>query len=88
MAAASSLPPQSSDAQRNRRGLLWITGAKAFFIASSYGTQLVLPRLLGTVADFGLFATAMNVVSILNNVLIASTLQSVSKFVSGDGDYP
>ena len=87
MAAASSLPPQSSDAQRNRRGLLWITGAKAFFIASSYGTQLVLPRLLGTVADFGLFATAMNVVSILNNVLIASTLQSVSKFVSGAEDH-
>lgn len=65
------------------RGLLSITGAKIYFIVTSYGIQLLLPRLL-TPEEFGLFSTAMNVASIVNNVLIVSTVQSVSKFVSED----
>lgn len=66
------------------RGLLSITFAKVFFIVTSYAIQLLLPRFLGSPASFGLYSTAMNVVSILNNVLIVSTVQSVSKFVSED----
>ena len=38
----------------------------------------------GSPEAFGLFSTAMNVVSILNNVLIAATVQTVSKHVSED----
>jgi stage V sporulation protein B len=66
------------------RGLLSITGAKLYFIVGGYAMQIALPRLLGSPEDFGLYSSAMNVVSILNNVLIAATLQTVSKHVSAD----
>ena len=64
--------------------MLSITGAKLYFIVAGYAVQLLLPRLLGTPEAFGLYSSAMNVVSILNNVLVAATLQSVSKHVSED----
>ena len=66
------------------RGVLSITGAKLYFIVAGYAVQLMLPRLLGTPEAFGLYSSAMNVVSILNNVLVAATVQSVSKHVSED----
>ena len=64
--------------------MLSITGAKLYFIVAGYAVQLLLPRLLGTPEAFGLYSVAMNVVSILNNVLVAATVQSVSKHVSED----
>lgn len=65
------------------RGLLSIAGAKIFFIVSSYAIQLTLPRVW-TDQEYGLFSATIAGVSILNNILIASTIQSVSKFVSAD----
>jgi stage V sporulation protein B len=64
------------------RGVLSITGAKLWFIVAGYAVQLLLPRLLATPEAFGLYSSGMNVVSILNNVLVAATVQSVSKHVS------
>jgi stage V sporulation protein B len=66
------------------RGLVSISSAKLYFILNGYAVQLLLPRLLGSPETFGLFSSAMNVVSILNNVLIAATVQTVSKHVSQD----
>ncbi|MFW6049784.1 MAG: lipopolysaccharide biosynthesis protein [Myxococcota bacterium] len=66
------------------RGLISITAAKAYFIAASYAVHLMVPRLLGSPDAFGLFSQAMAAVSILNNVLIVSTVQTVSKLVSED----
>jgi stage V sporulation protein B len=66
------------------QGLLSITGAKVLFIITSYAVYLVLPRLLGSPDAFGLYSAAMATVSILNNVLIVSTVQTVSKLVSED----
>lgn len=70
-----------AEAKNAGRGFLFIVSAKIFFIITSYAVQLTLPRLLGEV-DFGLYATAMRVVSMINNVLIVATVQSVSRFVS------
>src|SRR5690606_38203138 len=53
---------------------------------TSYGIQLGLPRLLGSPQLFGLYSAAMNVVSIIDNVLIAATIQTVSKLVSEDDE--
>jgi stage V sporulation protein B len=64
--------------------VLSIAGAKLYFIAAGYAVQLLLPRLLGSPETFGLYASAMNPVSILNNVLITATVQTVSKHVSED----
>ncbi|NOY90080.1 MAG: oligosaccharide flippase family protein [Deltaproteobacteria bacterium] len=78
----------SGDADHTRRagrGLLAIAGAKMYFIVAAYAVQLVLPRLL-TPERFGLFATAMGGIAMLDNVLIAATIQSVSKFISEEED--
>lgn len=57
--------------------------AKMYFIVTAYGIHVVLPRLLSA-EEFGLYSTTISFASILNNVLIAATVQSVSKFVSED----
>lgn len=80
----SSAEPDKDVTRTAGRGLVSIAFAKVFFIVGSYAVQLVLPRIL-TPESFGLYSSALNVVSILNNVLIVSTVQSVSKFVSENG---
>lgn len=83
--ATPASPAATGNAGRNAgRGLVWIAGAKLYFIASGYAVQLLLPRLLGSPETFGLFSTALSQVSILNNVLIAATVQAVSRQVSRD----
>jgi stage V sporulation protein B len=73
-----------NDARRAGRGLLSIAGAKIYFIVTSYAVQLALPRIFGEPEEFGLYSAAMSGVAIFNNVLVVSTIQSVSKFVSED----
>ena len=68
--------------QRAGRGVLSISAAKLYFIAAGYAVQLALPRLLGGPEQFGLYSSAMSLVSIVTNVLIAATIQTVSKRVS------
>lgn len=72
--------------KRAGRGVLSMSGSKLYFIVAGYAVQLLLPRLFGSPETFGLFSTAMSVVSILNNVLITATIQVVSKRVSEDVD--
>ena len=74
----------ADDSRTAGRGLILIAGAKIYFIVTAYAVHFLLPRLLGSPESFGLFSTAMSAVSILNNVLIASTVQTVSKLVSED----
>jgi stage V sporulation protein B len=75
--------PQRADQTRTAgRGVLSITAAKVYFIITGYAVQLILPRLLKTPEEFGLYATTMGAVSILNNVMIVATIQTVSKRVS------
>lgn len=64
------------------RGFVAIVGAKVWFIVTSYAIQLSLPRILDSAADFGLYKATLSGVSILNNVLIVATIQSVAKRVS------
>ncbi|HJL19093.1 MAG TPA: lipopolysaccharide biosynthesis protein [Sandaracinaceae bacterium LLY-WYZ-13_1] len=68
------------------RGLLWVAGGKIVFILTAYSVALALPRLFGSEQVFGFFSAAFGAASILNNVLIASTVQTVSKLVSEDED--
>lgn len=73
-----------SESQGAGRGLVYITAAKLYFILSGFIVQLGLPRLLGSPEAFGQYSLAMSIVSVVNNVLIAATVQSVSKRVSED----
>ncbi|MEM1418291.1 MAG: oligosaccharide flippase family protein, partial [Myxococcota bacterium] len=64
------------------RGVVAIAGAKIWFVLTSYATQLALPRLFDSPEVFGRYAATLAGVSMLNNVLIAATIQTVSKHVS------
>lgn len=74
-------------AQRAGRGVLSMSGSKLYFVVAGYAVQLLMPRLLGSPEAFGLFSAAMSLVSILNNVLIAATIQVVSKRISEDASH-
>lgn len=67
---------------RAGRGALAIAGAKAYFIVCGYSVQFLLPRIFEGKAVFGRFSSIMNLASIINNVLVVATIQTVSKFVS------
>jgi stage V sporulation protein B len=63
------------------RGGLAIAGAKVAFILFGFAQQLILPRLVG-VDGYGQVALVLSVVSILNNVIVATSIQGVSRAVS------
>lgn len=75
---------QQSATQRAGRGFVSIAGAKLYFLIAGYVSQLYLPVLLGNPEVFGLFSTALSLVSILNNVMVSANIQVVSKRVSED----
>lgn len=73
---------REGEVRRAGAGVALITGAKLYFILAGFAVQFLLPRLLASAEEYGTYATVLNVVSILNNVLIAGTIQTVSKLVS------
>jgi stage V sporulation protein B len=75
---------REDETRRAGRGLLLITTAKVVFIITGYAIQVALPRLFHSEQVYGLFSVAFGAGAILNNILIASTVQTVSKMVSED----
>lgn len=69
-------------ASRAGRGAAAIALAKIYFVLAGLVVQFALPRLLGSPARYGLFQSVLAGVSIFNNVMIAATVQTVSKLVS------
>ncbi len=84
MSEAQDSEAARDDARSAGRGLLLITSAKVLFIVTAFGVRFALPRVFGSEQVYGLFSVAFSAASMLNNVLIASTLQTVSKMVSED----
>jgi len=76
-------PERTSDSiKKAGRGLLSITASKLYFIVAGYAVALALPRLLGSPEAFGLYATTVGSISVINNVMNIATIQTVSKRVS------
>lgn len=86
MRAVSSDPKASSDkaAREGARGAAFITLAKMWFMATGFLQPLVLTRLLGT-DGYGLYALALSAVSIVNNVVVTGSIQSMSRAVIQGG---
>jgi O-antigen/teichoic acid export membrane protein len=84
VSAASESPKTSSErtARTVGRGFLLITGAKLWFLVTGTVINIGLPRLLGNAARFGEYKVVSGLLSIVNMVMIAGTLQAVSKLVS------
>jgi stage V sporulation protein B len=63
------------------RGGLAIAGAKIAFMVFGFAQQIILTRLLGD-AGYGQFRTVWSIVSIVNNTVVAMSIQGVSRAVS------
>jgi stage V sporulation protein B len=81
--SGSAAPAASPDVARTAgRGGLAIAGAKVSFILFGFVQQLLLPILIG-VDGYGAVAVIFAAVSVVNNVIVATGIQGVSRAVSG-----
>ncbi|WP_437289268.1 lipopolysaccharide biosynthesis protein [Sorangium sp. So ce406] len=87
--AAPSPPspaPSAVTARSAGRGGLAIAGAKVSFIVFGFVQQLILPRLLGT-DGYGAVSVVFAGVSVVNNVIVATGIQGVSRAVSSVAEH-
>ncbi len=84
-----SAPSQSAVAspaddlgQSARRGAVFIPLAKLWFMISALLLQLLLPRVLGSSALYGVWTLVSSWMSTLNNVMITATIQAVAYFAA------
>ncbi|MGH7272137.1 MAG: lipopolysaccharide biosynthesis protein, partial [Polyangiaceae bacterium] len=75
-------PPRLDAAQVAGRGGIAVLGAKVFFLIVGFVQQPLL-RLAVGIGDFGGLAQALVVANTVNNVVIASGTQGVSRAVAG-----
>jgi stage V sporulation protein B len=75
-------PPPKPRAVGAGRGLVFITGAKLWFMVAGYVVQFALPRALGSPERWGVWVLVLALVSPLNNVMVTATIQSVSRFAA------
>ena len=73
-----------SKARAAGRGGVAVLGAKAFFIVSGLVQQTLLPRFIG-LAGYGALSRVLAVANVLNNVVVASSVQGVSRAVARAG---
>lgn len=76
-----SAEARGAEAREAGRGGLAIAAAKVSFLIFGFAQQLVLPRLLDQ-AGYGAVSRMLAVVSILNNVIVATSIQGVSRMVA------
>ncbi|WP_272459549.1 lipopolysaccharide biosynthesis protein [Polyangium jinanense] len=78
---AAPAPATPSAARTAGRGGLAIAFAKVSFIIFGFAQQLLLERLLGQ-AGYGQISRVLAIVGVLNNVVVATAIQGVSRVVS------
>jgi O-antigen/teichoic acid export membrane protein len=84
MSDADSTPETPSAApapSRAARGVLYIAFAKLYFMVAGMVIQFRLPHILSRGA-WGSYSLVTNIASLVNNVLVTGTIQSVSKFAA------
>ncbi len=80
--SATAPPNAPSDTARTAgRGGLAVLGAKAFFIVTGLAQTTILPRVIG-LAGFGALSRVLAVGNVVNNVMITSATQGVSRLVA------
>ncbi len=80
--AAAGVARANDDARTAGRGGIAVLGAKVFFLVVGFVQQPLL-RLAVGLSDFGGLAQALVVANTVNNVVIASGTQGVSRAVAG-----
>jgi stage V sporulation protein B len=74
--------PTGENARTAGRGGIAVLGAKVFFLIVGFAQQPLLRRAVG-LSDFGGLAQALVVANTVNNVVVASGTQGVSRAVAG-----
>lgn len=64
------------------RGGVAVLGAKAYFLLAGLIQQVLLPRVLG-LAGYGALSRVLAVANVVNNVVVSSSIQGVSRAVAG-----
>jgi stage V sporulation protein B len=77
----SATPAAAETTRAAGRGGLAIAVAKVSFILFGFAQQAILPRLLG-VDGYGEISLVISAVSVVNNVIVATSIQGVSRAVS------
>ncbi len=87
--AGSPPPPQADSGTQNDgvvqsagRGGLAIAFAKLYFLLTGFAQQMFLPHVLGGIAGYGAFASALSLASITYNPITTTSIQSVSRALS------
>ncbi|MCS6856164.1 MAG: lipopolysaccharide biosynthesis protein [Deltaproteobacteria bacterium] len=82
----SSIHPKrwkESDPRPAGRGVLWLSGAKLFFVLSGFVVQFGLPRLFHAHPEqYGLLSAGMVLVTTLTNSMSASMVQTTSRLIA------
>jgi len=78
----------NSTARQAGKGVLWLTTAKFYFMATGFVLVIFLPKLFEKLSGdvtgemYGRYRVVVGLVNLLNMVLIGGTIQAVSKFIS------
>lgn len=75
---------RSEEARRAGRGGLAVLTAKLFFVATGFVQQPLLQLAIGR-ADYGALSRVLAVSNVLNNVVVASSTQGVSRTIASAG---
>ncbi len=84
--AATTAAPVDDLGAATRRGVIFIPLAKLWFLVAGLLMQLLLPRALGSAALFGMWTLVLGWLSVVNNVLIQSTIQAVAHFAAAGAE--
>lgn len=88
------MAPESATARKAGTGVLWLTAAKFYFMATGMVLVLILPSLFKRFAPagedhvrlYGEYRVVMGLINWFNMVLIGGALQAVSKFIAESPD--
>ena len=74
-------------ARKAGRGFLFILAAKVYFLVAGYAIVVSLNWVLDR-ALYGLFGLVVGAISVLDNVIVTGTIQSVSRFTAQEDSHP
>lgn len=74
---------ERSDAENAGRGVIFIAGAKIYFMIAGAAIEFAVPWLMGRFA-YGAYGVVAQWVSSINNVVVTGTIQAVSRYTTED----
>src|SRR5687768_1712360 len=74
---------ERTEAENAGRGVIFIAGAKVYFMMAGAAIEFAVPWLMGRFA-YGAYGVVAQWVSNINNVVVTGTIQAVSRYTTAD----